>query len=439
MLDALGALVDRSLVAVVGDETRPRYRLLDTPRTFALERLRASGEEDAVRRRHVSAMRALFEPALDERYAGRVGIDDWCQALEPDCDNALAAAAWSVAHGDPESALAIAPALHSVMSGSSRQREYAALWEVLEPLLDASDVAVRSPVVFGRASTSCSHFHAIGHPVRARARAQQAIRTLRTTTDRIGLYVAYDRLCWPSARLGRKAQMHAALQSMRELEDPAWAPAVKLYRAECEHFWQMTCGDFDAAMQWARRQAEFEHAAGWTQSIARSNVIHAAVTAGRAGEVLDEARAVVAQAATGRDHRTLGLARFTLLTALLAVGAIDQARDVARDGWDRVGAFGMQAWWADQLALLAALQSRPRAAARLAGYADTRYAAAGERRNALQAASVRRALALAADALGKAALRGLRAEGAELRDGDIAELALGDSEPARLSGGRRAR
>jgi predicted ATPase len=91
VLDALGALVDRSLVAVVGDESQPRYRLLDTPRSFALERLRASGEEDAVQRRFVAAMRARFEPALDERQAGGAGIGDGCSAPEPGCDNALAA------------------------------------------------------------------------------------------------------------------------------------------------------------------------------------------------------------------------------------------------------------------------------------------------------------------------------------------------------------
>jgi predicted ATPase len=38
----------------------------------------ASGEQDAVRRRHVCAMRSRFEPALDERCAGRIGSADWC-------------------------------------------------------------------------------------------------------------------------------------------------------------------------------------------------------------------------------------------------------------------------------------------------------------------------------------------------------------------------
>ena len=435
-LDALGALVDRSLVAVVGDERQPRYRLLDTPRSFALDRLRASGEHEAVRRRHLAAMVSLFEPALEERYAGRIGVDDWCAALEPDCDNALAAVRWAVEHGEAMSALAIAPALHSVTSGSSQQR-CAALWEVIEPLLDASGMEAQDPIRFGRAATACSHFLAVKHPLRAQARALQAIRALHASTDRIGLYVAYDRLCWPSQRLGDTEHVHAALEAMRTLEDPAWAPAVTFYRAECESLALFEARDFDGAMRWARRHAELEQAAGWSESLARGNVIHAAVAAGRASEVLSEARALVAELAAGRNRRTRAFARFALAAALLAAGSIDDAREVARDGWSEVGAFGMQAWWADEFALLAALEARPRAAARLAGYADALYAVSRERRGALQAASAKRAMKLAANALGgAAALKELKAEGATLHEDDIVELALGDDERPPFTAGR---
>jgi predicted ATPase len=46
VLDALGTLVDWSLVAMSDDSSEsPRYRLLDTPRVFALERLVAVGRE----------------------------------------------------------------------------------------------------------------------------------------------------------------------------------------------------------------------------------------------------------------------------------------------------------------------------------------------------------------------------------------------------------
>jgi predicted ATPase/DNA-binding winged helix-turn-helix (wHTH) protein len=57
VFDALDTLVDRSLVAVLasGDAGEPRYRLLETPRAYALERLRAAGEVPALQRRHALA------------------------------------------------------------------------------------------------------------------------------------------------------------------------------------------------------------------------------------------------------------------------------------------------------------------------------------------------------------------------------------------------
>jgi hypothetical protein len=180
-------------------------------------------------------------------------------------------------------------------------------------------------------------------------------------------------------------------------------------------------------MRWAHAQADCERSAGWTQSAAQTNAIHAAVTAGRVDEILNAARAGVARLLASRNRRSLALARYPLLAALLVAGAIDEARAVACDGWSDVVAFGMQAWWVDQLALLDALESRPHSAARLVGYADLLYAAAGERRDALRSASVKRAMKLAADALGEAALQKLKADGATLRDGDVPAVAFGDA------------
>ncbi len=55
VLDALGQLVDKSLVMAEGAGV-PRYRLLETTRAFAVERLAASGEMPAVLRRHAQVL-----------------------------------------------------------------------------------------------------------------------------------------------------------------------------------------------------------------------------------------------------------------------------------------------------------------------------------------------------------------------------------------------
>jgi len=66
VVDGLSSLVTKSLVAAEVDGTIARYRLLDTTRAYALEKLAESGELEAVARRHAEYYRALFESAEAE-------------------------------------------------------------------------------------------------------------------------------------------------------------------------------------------------------------------------------------------------------------------------------------------------------------------------------------------------------------------------------------
>ena len=68
VLQRLGALVDKSLVAARGG----RYRLLDTVRQFADEKLLQSGEQAAVRERHARFYFRLAERSERRIYAGAV-------------------------------------------------------------------------------------------------------------------------------------------------------------------------------------------------------------------------------------------------------------------------------------------------------------------------------------------------------------------------------
>src|SRR6185436_6570541 len=68
VIDAVDGLVDRSLVAVLDAEGdgAPRYRLLESPRAYALARLQESGERAAVQRRHAMALASMFGAAYDD-------------------------------------------------------------------------------------------------------------------------------------------------------------------------------------------------------------------------------------------------------------------------------------------------------------------------------------------------------------------------------------
>ena len=66
VVDGISSLVAKSLVMAEVDATGPRYRLLDTTRAYALEKLDESGERERLARRHAEYYRDLFEQAEAE-------------------------------------------------------------------------------------------------------------------------------------------------------------------------------------------------------------------------------------------------------------------------------------------------------------------------------------------------------------------------------------
>jgi len=69
VLDLLAALIDKSLVALEDElDGDARYRLLDTIREYAADRLAGSAEQDEFRRRHAQYMLGLAEDAVGQAF-----------------------------------------------------------------------------------------------------------------------------------------------------------------------------------------------------------------------------------------------------------------------------------------------------------------------------------------------------------------------------------
>ena len=92
-LDHLGALVDKSLVLAEGDPV-PRYRLLETTRAYALERLAEAGETQAMLRRHAEALLATLQPLRVGRLA-LAGDGRRRRLAAAELDNLRAALTWA--------------------------------------------------------------------------------------------------------------------------------------------------------------------------------------------------------------------------------------------------------------------------------------------------------------------------------------------------------
>jgi non-specific serine/threonine protein kinase len=90
LLDALGALVDASLLTVTRDGTGSRFGMLETVRAFGRDLLEASGQADAVRRRHRDwCARLVADAAADFLGPGQVAAFDRLAAVHAELDGAV--------------------------------------------------------------------------------------------------------------------------------------------------------------------------------------------------------------------------------------------------------------------------------------------------------------------------------------------------------------
>jgi predicted ATPase/class 3 adenylate cyclase/DNA-binding CsgD family transcriptional regulator len=120
VLDQLALLVDKSLVAVEESQSATRYRLLETVRQYALEKLGESGEADTVRTRHRDHYTALAG-LLDTPGAGE--HRHHLEQVDLDIDNLRAAFQWSRELSDTAAALQLASSLQPLWLSRCRMRE----------------------------------------------------------------------------------------------------------------------------------------------------------------------------------------------------------------------------------------------------------------------------------------------------------------------------
>jgi predicted ATPase/class 3 adenylate cyclase len=109
VLDLLTSLADKSLVVPEQKDAQTRWRLLETVRQYARDRLEDSGGGAAIHVRHRDYYLALAEEADPKlRGAEQAG---WLRRLEEEHENLRVGLAWSLAEGEPRGGLRLCGAL----------------------------------------------------------------------------------------------------------------------------------------------------------------------------------------------------------------------------------------------------------------------------------------------------------------------------------------
>ncbi len=121
-LDQLTLLIEKSLVVAEDGHLGTRYRMLETVRQYALEKLGESGEADPVRARHRDHY-AAAAALLDSR--GRTDYQRLVERTETEMDNLRAAFTWCHESSDTAMALQLASALQPLWLTRGRVQEAA--------------------------------------------------------------------------------------------------------------------------------------------------------------------------------------------------------------------------------------------------------------------------------------------------------------------------
>jgi hypothetical protein len=262
---------------------------------------------------------------------------------------------------------------------------------------------------------------------RARAAAERALVLARglTPPDRFRLYHALARAASAAAQADDLPAARRLLDELQPLEDPAWPAQRRLWGTEAAQWVARMGGDTEAALRLGHRLLALDRERGSYAAIATGNLIDAELAAGHTATAARLGAELVASLLGTRHEYSLDFARVNLLAALLALDDVAAARPVAQAAWTKAAAFELMHADAAYLALLAALEGRPRAAVRLAAYSEALYAARGEARERNETAATERALQIARRAIGDdAVFERLREEGARLRDDEVAAQAF---------------
>ena len=244
MVDLLASLVDKSLVSAETLHGDARYRMLETLRQYAHEKLEATGDAATLRRFHSDWCLRLAEEARSHLTGPATAT--WLRRLEREHDNFRAALGWSASEGrneDWERAMRLAVAL-------------AAFWEIrshftegrrwLEALIGRSEAA--PPLLRAAALNEAGVLaYRQGDYPRVSALCSEALALCEVQGDKRGAGRSLHFLAHLKQARGDYAGATATMERSIALHREAGEPAEMANSVDCLGEIARTAGDYDRA------------------------------------------------------------------------------------------------------------------------------------------------------------------------------------------------
>ena len=422
ILDLLSSLTDKSLVVADTKGAHERYRLLESTRAYALEKLTAAGDRERLARRHAEYFRDQAS-AADARY-GTGSAFAWFDAVEMDLDNYRAAMEWALGQQHD-------PALGGTIAGSLGQ-----LWfrggliaegrRWIESALERVD-AGEDPRVAARLWKALASLYSAKRMCEA---AEKAVRLYEAAGDGVEASLSLSHVAWGLFQMGRIDDAYEtgsrALAGLR-------AGGRDHYTANC----LLRLGTFASA-----RGAVSEGRDLLAQALvlfkALGNEMGAAGVLTNLGErefadghpdraLRATSEAQMTYRRRGTDALSIAIGQTNMVIYRIALGDLDGARESVREAL-RAARQAQDAFILSialqHTALLAALAGKTDAAARLLGYVDAQFEALGYTREITERWGYEKLTAVLGEHRSQAEIERYSAEGAAWPEDRAVEEAL---------------
>ncbi len=221
VLDLVAGLVERSLLQVAERDSRARYRLLETIRVYAWQRLSELDDPDRVRGRHLEFHAGLAGRAQDGLHGARP--EPWVARLAADLDDLRAAMDWAAEQEDLRALVGITEPIVRFWfeRGLSREvhRRLHAAAELPGALADERVRGLNAAAGLALASCEAARFH------RSADQAVAVARAAAVAGDAVAVALAQRALSGVLSGLSTREQVDAdvehSLQLGEQSEDAA--------------------------------------------------------------------------------------------------------------------------------------------------------------------------------------------------------------------------
>lgn len=417
--DAIGSLVEKSLVQTEIAGIGPRYRLLESTRLYAREKLLERGELDAAAAAHAQAFLDLAE-RLASTYE-TTPDREWKTLAEPELENWRAALEWALGSRRDVSigqrlAAALSPVWITLAAVEGRR------W--IRLAMDTIDEGTPLGVVarLELADANVAMYLTLWKGMLASA--QRAADLFEQVGDAAGALEGRIIAGRALALLGEPAKSQAALRALPETAQELGRPRLTAAALESLAMANMTAGDVEASRPLFAQALSICETIGaeMAMATAAANLAGAEFRAGEPEMALRLANDALARYRAFNNPREV-LLMCNIAAYLVALGRLDEAR---KEGWKALNMalerqMDVQVTWALQhLAAIAALRyanddrraiEARRRAARILGFVDARLAALDTTRKYTEQQEHAALLALLGDTLGADELEARLAEG----------------------------